>query len=235
MSQTPREQEIVRVLADLFWEMVPPDPEPPSKSSANYTFIALCGNRLIAYERAWQLPNTMMIRSGFNDPIEMCTSLSPTQLEAVIRQPPCGHRLPGRIAGAMSGTAHEIVEKYDGDARNLYMGQDVATVLRRLAALPGYGRKLARLALRIVLLDWAGQVSGDRAELDVTPDLHVCRVLHRLGIIDRPEPALALESARRLSPAAPYLVDGAFLLGTTVCGSRPDCGACELWAHCPQA
>lgn len=234
MSPTPREREIVRVLAGLFWEMVP-DPAPPSKFEANYALIALCGNRMIAYERAWALPDTMLDRHGaFSDPVEMRAALSASELEALIRQPPCGHRLPGRIAAAMSGTALQVVERYGGDARNLYLGQDVATVLKRLEALPGYGCKLARLALRIILLDWAADVAGDRAMLDVTPDLHVCRVLHRLGLIDRPEPSLALESARRLSTAAPYLVDGGFRLGTTVCGSRPNCGICPLWVYCPQ-
>lgn len=235
MSQTPREQEIVRVLAELFWDMVP-DPAPPSKLEANYAIVALCGNRMIAYERAWALPDTMLERDGrFADPIEMCATLSAPELEALIRQPPCGHRLPGRIAAAMSGTALEVVKRYGGDARNLYLRQDVPTVLNRLEALPGHGRKLARLALRIILLDWAADVAGDRAMLDVTPDLHVCRVLQRLGLIDRAEPSLALEAARRLSPAAPYLADGAFRLGTTVCGSRPKCGICRLWEHCSQA
>lgn len=232
MATSSREDQIVRVLTELFWEMVP-DPAPPSKFEANYALIALCGNRMIAYERAWALPDTMLDRNGqFTDPIEMCATLSASELEALIRQPPCGHRLPGRIAAAMSGTARQVVEKYGGDARNLYLGKDVATVLTRLEALPGYGRKLARLALRIVLLDWAADVAGDRAMLDVTPDLHVCRVLHRLGLIERPEPSLALESARRLSPAAPYLVDGGFALGTTVCGAQPRCGQCPLWVHC---
>ena len=234
MPHLSREHEIVSVLAGLFEEMVR-EPEPPSRGEANYTIIALCGNRMIAYERAWALPRTMLARTGFSDPVEMCTSLSVAELETVIRQPPCGHRLPGRIAAAMSGTAHDVADMYAGDARNLYLSQDVATVLARLEALPGYGQKLARLALRIILLDWAGDVRGDRAALDVTPDLHVCRVLFRLGLIKRAEPRLAIEAARRLCPSAPYLVDGAFALGTTICGAKPKCGACPLWVHCPQS
>lgn len=231
MREAERERDIVCVLAELFGEMVA-DPTPPTRTEANYTMIALCGNRMIAYERAWALPQTMMLRSGFDDPLDMCVRLSAEELESVIRQPPCGHRLPGRIAVAMRGTAGNIESEYDGDARNLYHGQDVATVLRRLESLPGYGRKLARLALRIILLDWDGDVAGDRAALDVTPDLHVCRVLRRLGLIERADPKLAIEAARRLSPSSPYLVDGAFALGTTVCGARPRCGECPLRTHC---
>lgn len=226
-----REQAIVSVLADLFAEMVG-DPKPPTRAEANYAFIALCGNRMIAYERAWALPQTMLDRAGFECPVEMCTRLSASELEAVIRQPPCGHRLPGRIAAAMSGTARAIESEYAGDARNVYRGQDVSVVLRRLEALPGYGRKLARLALRIILLDWAGDVRGERAFLDVTPDLHVCRVLYRLGLIGTPSPPLAIDAARRASPSAPYLVDGAFALGTSVCGARPACNRCSLARHC---
>lgn len=231
LMPSAREIAIVSVLADLFAEMVG-DPRPPSRADANYAMVALCGNRMIAYERAWALPQTMMDRTGFQCPVEMCSHLSTGELEAVIRQPPCGHRLPGRIAAAMSGTARVIASEYLGDARNLYQSHDVATVLRRLEALPGYGRKLSRLALRIILLDWAGDVAGDRAELDLSPDLHVCRVLFRLGLIERPDPLLAIEAARRVSPNAPYLVDGAFSLGTTVCGARPKCEACGLLAHC---
>lgn len=233
MPVAEREREIVRVLAKLLGEMVS-DPMPPTRAEANYTMIALCGNRMIAYERAWALPRMMMQRSGFDDSLEMCVRLSVDELESVIRQPPCGHRLPGRIAVAMSGTAHIIESQCHGDARNLYQEQDVVTVLRRLEALPGYGRKLARLALRIILLDWGGDVAGDRAALDVTPDLHVCRVLERLGLIERADPGLAIEAARRLSPDAPYLVDGAFALGTTVCGARPRCEECPLRTQCPQ-
>lgn len=227
-----RERAIVSVLSDLFEQMVC-DPKPPTQAEANYTFIALCGNRMIAYERAWALPQTMLDRTGFECPVEMCSRLSIAELEAVIRQPPCGHRLPGRIATAMGGTARTIASEYDSDARNLYQSQDVTTVLQRLEALPGYGRKLARLALRIILLNWAGDVAGDRSLLDVTPDLHVCRVLWRLGLVRRPNPQSALEAARCISPTAPYLIDGAFALGTSVCGAHPQCRSCPLEPHCP--
>ena len=226
-----REERILAVLSDYFYRMVPEEPEPPSAWDANYTLIALCGNRLVNYERAWQLPFTMMERTGYEDPLEMCRALTVEELEAAIRVPPCGHRMPRRVALAMHGTARAIAEDYSGDARTLYHGQPLAVVQERLGALSGYGRKLSRLAMLIILFHWGGEVG--EGILDCAPDLHVCRVLHRLGLIAEPDPELALQAARKLSPLAYYLADGAFGLGTTLCGAKPACGDCPLHSDCP--
>lgn len=234
-----REERIVEVLSACFQRMQPENPEPPSQEEANYTALALVANRQVPYQWAWELPDTMMWRAGFNDPLEMFLALSETELETVIREPKCAHRLPATMARLMKGTALAIDIQYGGDFRNLYVGRGIPEILCSLLALPGYGRKLARLALRTIVVDWTaydlGQVHGNRSEVDAVPDVHVCRVLHRLGLIDSPDPVLAIEVARALAPDSPYVIDGAFEHGLTVCSSTPRCKDCRLQRICPSA
>lgn len=202
-----RESLIVEVLADCFATMQPTEPEPPCRDESNYTGLALVANRQVAYQWAWELPDTMMRRTGYLDPVAMFLELSVDELETVIRQPKCAHRLPKTMAKLMKGTATVIAEHYDADFRNLYLGQQIPEVLRRLLALPGYGRKLARLALRTIVVDWRaydlGHVLGSRADVDAVPDVHVMRVLHRLGLIESIDPDLAVEAARALAQIVP--------------------------------
>ena len=135
-----------------------------------------------------------------------------------------GHARVGRIA-------REIVERYDGDARQIWRSQPPGQVLKRLEDMK-VGPKISRMIVG-ALYD-AAQISGAG---DLAPDIHVRRVLGRVftGEVVSPEKALAI--ARRIRPRTSWKLDSPlWRLGNSMCRPRtPHCEDCYLQEECRYA
>ena len=113
-------------------------------------FALLAGMLLdqqIPMERAFSGPATIASRLGVDhlDPAHIA-SLGEEEFAAVLSQPPAVHRYPGSMAGRIQSLARVVVESYDGRADAVWTTATTGTdLVRRLAALPGFGKQKAQI------------------------------------------------------------------------------------------
>ena len=102
-------------------------------------------------ETAFAGPKKISDRIGGIDAREIA-DYDPDKFAALCSERPAVHRFPGSMAKRIQALAHEIVDRYDGDAAALWTqgDPDAAEVLRRLKALPGFGEQKARIFLALL-------------------------------------------------------------------------------------
>ncbi len=121
-------------------------------------------------ERAFAGPAKILERFGSLDPREIAEA-DPEEFAALCATPPAVHRFPGSMAVRIQALAAKVVAEYDGDAAKLW--EEAASgreLLRRVQALPGFGKQKAQIFVALLgkQLDvrpdgWA-EAAGDYAE-----------------------------------------------------------------------
>ena len=75
----------------------------------------------------------------------------PEKFAALCAQPPAVHRFPGSMAARLQGLAAHVVDEYDGDAARLWEGAATGKeLMRRLGALPGFGKQKAQIFVALL-------------------------------------------------------------------------------------
>ena len=121
-------------------------------------------------ERAFAGPAKVLERFGSLDPADIVAA-DPEEFAALCAVPPAVHRFPGSMAARIQALAAVVVEEYDGHADRLWTGAASGReLMRRLQALPGFGKQKAQIftALLAKQLDvrpvgWEA-AAGDYAE-----------------------------------------------------------------------
>jgi len=110
-------------------------------------------------ERAFAGPAKILDRFGSLDPATVAAA-DPEAFAALCSRPPAIHRFPGSMASRVQALAALVVEEYDGDTARLWneagSGQEL---MRRLGALPGFGKQKAQIFVALLA-----------KQLDVRPD-----------------------------------------------------------------
>jgi endonuclease-3 len=117
-------------------------------------------------------------------------------------------------AAAIVGSSRMICEQHGGE---------VPADLEELAALPGVGRKTAKVVL--------GEAAG------VTVDTHVRRLANRLGLTELREPEKIAADLEKMVPQDEWITLSTRLIlhGRRVCSARsPKCDECALAEVCPK-
>jgi len=121
-------------------------------------------------ERAFEGPAKILERLGTLDPAEVAAA-DPEQFAALCSTPPAVHRFPGSMAARIQALAAHIVAEYDGSTERLWEeAESGADLLKRLQALPGFGKQKAQIFVALLgkqlgvrPASWA-DVAGDYAE-----------------------------------------------------------------------
>lgn len=123
---------------------------------------------------------------------------------------------------------NDIVNLYEGDARNIWKNPKTSTVLDRLNEM-SVGEKISQMIVG-ALYD-TGQISEPG---DVKADIHVTRVLGRVLVGDKLSPDKAIEITREMNPENPWLLDRPlYSIGKEYCKeSDPRCHECYLNNEC---
>jgi uncharacterized HhH-GPD family protein len=140
---------------------------------AEHSFALLAGMMLdqqFPMERAFAGPAKVLDRFGSLDPAAVAAA-DPEEFAALCSRPPAIHRFPGSMAARMQALAAHVVEHYDGDTARLWTEADTGReLLRRLTALPGFGRQKAQIFVALLGKQlgvrppgWE-EVAGDYAE-----------------------------------------------------------------------
>lgn len=247
LTYESRKERIARLLllvpreADGNWPWM--DEKPLSKRNANKFFLyaildyqmnvdQICQNIEKFVEKNLQDPPDLWDRIvSFSEAEWKQKSIAK---EIFLHRYPAGHMRVWYIG-------KDIVEKYNGDAREIWENQSPETVMARLKSLgrgkEGIGNKLSVMTMG-ALFD-SGQILVHKGSnpLDVKVDMHVKRVLGRAlrgtGFEDS-EAITVLEETRQMYPPIPYLLDQAlYYLGKDTCHkNNPDCENCFLRSEC---
>ena len=104
----------------------------------------------------------------------------------------------------------------------------------RFLEFSGVGIKIATMATNILARDFKIRFS-DYYSIDVSPDVHVRRVMSRMGLVEKKASNdKIIYKARELSPDFPGIIDfSLWLLGRTTCkAGKADCENCLVKKEC---
>ena len=108
--------------------------------------IGMLLDQQIPMEKAFSSP--AVLKERLDGPLDAATiaAYEPEAFEALFRRPPALHRFPAAMAKRVQEMARAVVERYDGDVSTLWTdAADGADLVRRIAALPGFGPQKAKI------------------------------------------------------------------------------------------
>ena len=116
---------------------------------AESPFALLTGMLLdqqVPMEKAFTSPQVLRDRLGGQLDARTIAGYDPEQFEAIFREPPALHRFPAAMAKRVQALACALVDRHDGDAAALWTtARTGADLVRRIAALPGFGEQKAQI------------------------------------------------------------------------------------------
>lgn len=121
--------------------------------------LGMALDQQIPMEKAFRGPAVLRERLGGLDAVSIA-QMDADAFTAVMATPPAVHRFPGSMAKRLQALCAHLVEHHDGRAEGVWEG--VASgdeLLRRLEALPGFGRQKAQIFLALL-----GKQRGVRPE-----------------------------------------------------------------------
>ena len=96
-------------------------------------------------EHAFRGPAKVLARFGSLEPAALADA-DPDEFAALCTVPPAVHRFPGSMAARIQALARVVVEEYDGHAERLWQEAGSGReLMRRLQALPGFGKQKAQI------------------------------------------------------------------------------------------
>jgi uncharacterized HhH-GPD family protein len=96
-------------------------------------------------EHAFRGPAKIVERFGTLEPARIADA-DPEEFASMCATPPAVHRYPGSMATRLQALARIVVDEYGGHAERLWMEAGSGPELvRRIEALPGFGKQKARI------------------------------------------------------------------------------------------
>ena len=120
-----------------------------------------------------------------------------------------------------------IIDKYEGKANKIWNDNpSSAAIVYRFLEFDGCGIKIATMAANILAREFKIPML-DYYCIDISPDVHIRRVLYRLGFVEKEaSPDMVIYKARELNPKFPGLIDSVcWEIGRNYC--RPKFGDCK--------
>jgi endonuclease-3 len=196
--------------------------------------LACLMDRQCPAEVAWAVPFRFKQRFG-SFLLRDLETLSLAQVQAFFVESPPLHRMKNDMASIFHAAVQHIAQRYCGNAALIWEGRPgSATLVRRFLEFKGAGPKIATMAANILYRDFKVSLS-DMYYLDISPDVHVCRVFERLGLAPRNASTdLVIYAAREWNLEYPGVFDlAAWEIGRQWCRpGQPECGKCYMQAVC---
>ena len=101
----------------------------------------------------WAFKGPLMLRERLGRDLDAAdlAGRDPDALAKVFSTPPALHRFPGSMAGRVQQMCRIIANDYDNDATNVWRGvKDGTELLKRIEALPGFGKQKAKIFLALL-------------------------------------------------------------------------------------
>jgi uncharacterized HhH-GPD family protein len=113
--------------------------------------IAMLLDQQVTLEKAFAGPLDLTRRLGHEPTVTELAEFDPDRLAAIFSERPALHRYPKAMAARVQDLARLIVDQYDGDAARLWeTAGSGAELLKRVAALPGFGAQKAQIFVALL-------------------------------------------------------------------------------------
>jgi len=195
--------------------------------------LACLMDRQIKAERAWIIPFKVYKEFG-SFSIDSLTNISLTELIEFFNKKKL-HRFNDQMAEIFYLGIHDIVNKYKGNASNIWSGiPSSSSVVYKFLEFKGSGIKISTMAANILARQFRIPFS-DFYSIDISPDVHIKRVMKRMGLI--PPDAnndMIIYKARELNPDFPGIIDfSCWEIGRNWCKPKaPLCSECIINSDC---
>ncbi|HEU4346179.1 MAG TPA: HhH-GPD-type base excision DNA repair protein [Actinoplanes sp.] len=114
-------------------------------------------------EKAFSSPYVLAQRLGHLPTAQELADFDPDALIAIFAEPPALHRFPKAMALRVREVCRALVDRYDGDAANLWAGADSgAELVKRVASLPGFGKQKSQIFTALLGKQFGVQPPGWR-------------------------------------------------------------------------
>ena len=111
-------------------------------------------------EHAFRGPAKVLERFGTFDPAAIAAA-HPAEFKELCSTPPAIHRFPGSMAARLQEIARIVSDEYDGDASRIWTeASSGPDLMRRLQALPGFGKQKAQIFTALVAKQLAVRPDG---------------------------------------------------------------------------
>jgi uncharacterized HhH-GPD family protein len=101
-------------------------------------------------EHAFRGPAKVLDRFGTLEPAEIAAA-DPERFAELCATPPAIHRFPGSMAARLQELARIVAEEHDGDASRIWTdAADGRDLLKRVQALPGFGKQKAQIFVALL-------------------------------------------------------------------------------------
>ncbi len=241
----PAPDQVSNVVADLlaFGETVDPldlfptlVPEAANLALSDpFAFaLATCLDRGTKADIIWTIPYWLKERLGHLDPKRLA-AMDDAAITDVLRSLPNRLRYMDAAPRTIREISRLVANDLGGDASRIWCGRTAAEVRDRFLGIYGVGDGIANMAVLLLEKGYGLRFDDlDRPHMDIKPDVHTVRVLHRLGLASSTSTADAIAAARRAHPAFPGALDAPlWQLGRTWCSARaPRCGECAMARSC---
>ena len=112
---------------------------------------AMLLDQQVPLEKAFSSPYQLAQRLGHEPTAAELADYDPDALAAVFSERPALHRFPKAMAARVQDLARLLLEKYDGDAEQVWASARTGAQLRdNLAELPGYGPYKAQITMALL-------------------------------------------------------------------------------------
>ncbi|MET3806645.1 putative HhH-GPD family protein [Nakamurella sp. UYEF19] len=116
----------------------------------NALLLGMVLDQQIPMEKAFSGPAVLAERMGGLD-VRAIADAEADTFKEICSRPPAVHRFPGSMAGRVQSVCQVLVDEYQGDAANIWASVDTgAELLRRIAALPGFGAQKAGIFVALL-------------------------------------------------------------------------------------
>ena len=113
--------------------------------------IGMLLDQQVPLERAFSAPLDLVRRLGHEPTVAELAGFDPAALAAIFSERPALHRYPKAMAARVQVLARLIMEQYDGEAEQVWTtARTGAELLKRVAALPGFGAQKAQIFVALL-------------------------------------------------------------------------------------
>jgi uncharacterized HhH-GPD family protein len=125
--------------------------------------IGMVLDQQIPLEKAFSSPYVLTERLGHVPDAAEIAGMPEDELVAVFSKPPALHRFPGSMAKRVQAMCQAVVDQYDGDVATVWTGAaDGKELLKRISALPGFGKQKAQIFVALLGKQYGVDVPGWR-------------------------------------------------------------------------
>jgi len=133
------------------WMPVEPEANELLSRSPLALLTAMMLDQQVTLEKAFSGPLDLTRRLGHEPTTAELAEFDPDALAAIFSERPALHRYPRAMAARLQDLARLLMETYDGDAERLWTtAESGPELLKRVAALPGFGAQKAQIFVALL-------------------------------------------------------------------------------------